>query len=234
MAQAKWRAGLDLLVTALMLVLIVTMGWRLLDEKPSAAPPSAPKIQIPAQPVSLDGAYLRGSLSARVAVVIYIDYECPACRAFEKDTLPTVVREYVNTGQVLLAFRPFPLGRRGAEGVHEAALAHCAGSHGEFWKAHEALFANVGETIDTKSIAVAKATGLESTSLAQCVTGARPRVARDVDDALRLGVVATPTFLIGGIDATNSIAVRVAHQGVAQGSLWFRKLLQAVIDAETR
>ena len=234
MKQVKWRSALDLLVTALMLVLIVGMGWRLFGTQPPEPIPPTAKMQIPDAPVSLEGAHLRGSPSAPVAVVVYTDYECPACRMFENETLPTIVREYVDTGQVLLAFRPFPLGRRGAEGIHEAGLAQCAGDQGQFWKAHDALFVNAGASMEAKNAAVGIAIAADPIALAKCASDARADVVNRSEQDRKLGVVATPTFLIGEIDKARSVVVRVVHQGVSQGSDWFKELLQPVVVGAAR
>lgn len=50
-----------------------------------------------------------GSPTAPVTVELYTDYECPACRAFYMETLPSLNSEFVATGKVRLVHRDYPL-----------------------------------------------------------------------------------------------------------------------------
>jgi protein-disulfide isomerase len=50
-----------------------------------------------------------GSASAPITLELYTDYQCPSCRAFYMDVLPTVISKYVATGKVRLIHRDFPL-----------------------------------------------------------------------------------------------------------------------------
>ena len=50
-----------------------------------------------------------GSSSAKVSIELYTDYECPACREFFLNTLPSVKKEFIDTGKVRLIHRDFPL-----------------------------------------------------------------------------------------------------------------------------
>jgi len=52
---------------------------------------------------------ISGSPTAPVTMELYTDYQCPHCREFYLDTLPAVIKEYVNTGKVRLIHRDFPL-----------------------------------------------------------------------------------------------------------------------------
>src|SRR3954469_17929551 len=64
---------------------------------------------LPTEPLPIRGAATKGSWSARLALLEYSDFKCPYCAAFTRQTLPVIEREYVQTGQVLLAFRHLPL-----------------------------------------------------------------------------------------------------------------------------
>jgi protein-disulfide isomerase len=50
-----------------------------------------------------------GSPAAPITVEVYTDYECPACRSFYMDVLPSLNAEFVKTGKVRLIHRDFPL-----------------------------------------------------------------------------------------------------------------------------
>lgn len=61
-----------------------------------------------------------GKKTAPVTMVEYIDLQCPVCRSFETDIMPTIVDRYVRTGKLKVEARPIAiigpdseLGRRG-------------------------------------------------------------------------------------------------------------------------
>lgn len=232
MHAPTWRTKLDLLVTIVMLGLVGWLGWNLFTSNGGPTRASAARIAVPSEPITLEGAHVRGDAAAPVAVVMYVDYGCGACRIFERETLPGIVRDYVDTGKILLAVRPFPLARRGEAGIEEAGLGVCAARHGKFWAAHAAMFENAGASSDAKQNLVAAATGLSMESLSSCLKDVRPSVRRMTEEARDIGVSGTPTFLIGRVEGSDRVVVSVAHQGISQGDEWFRQLLDPVVAAD--
>jgi protein-disulfide isomerase len=62
-----------------------------------------------------------GKASAPVTMVEYVDLQCPVCRAFETEVMPTIIDRYVRTGKVKVEARTIAFigpdsdrGRRGA------------------------------------------------------------------------------------------------------------------------
>ena len=47
-----------------------------------------------------------GKASAPVTMVEYIDLQCPVCRAFETEVMPTIAERYVRTGKLKVVARP--------------------------------------------------------------------------------------------------------------------------------
>ena len=66
-----------------------------------------------------------GSPKAPVTMVEYIDLQCSACRLFETETMPSIVRRYVRTGKLRIEARPIvaigPDSERGVLGSLAAA-----------------------------------------------------------------------------------------------------------------
>ena len=50
-----------------------------------------------------------GDPAAPITIVEYSSLTCPHCAAFHTDTLPALKEKYIDTGQVFIKFRPFPL-----------------------------------------------------------------------------------------------------------------------------
>ncbi len=106
------------------------------------------------------------------------------------------------------------------EGIHPNALsaskaAYCAGQQDPrlFWALHDWLFANQNAWSSARNAAdqfrqQALALGVDASRYDACVADARTQAAiqRDVNEATRLGIRSTPTFIL-----------QVAAAGAAQG-----------------
>lgn len=82
-----------------------------------------------------------GNPSAPIKLIVYDDYECPACGAFYEQTLRPMIDTYVAEGKVYLVHRDFPLqmhtySRQAARWVNAAARI------GKFEAVERALFDN--------------------------------------------------------------------------------------------
>src|SRR5665213_2320624 len=87
-----------------------------------------------------DAGRILGSPNAKVWVVMASDFQCPYCKAWHDASFQKLVKDYVNTGRVRLAFLNMPLS------IHPNALpaaeaAMCASVQNKFWPMQEALFA---------------------------------------------------------------------------------------------
>ena len=89
-------------VTVRSLIIAPTQG----TTKRRAAEESQP---VPVTPVSFSNAPIKGDIHAKVGIIVFSDFQCPFCAKFARDTLPTLEKEYVDTGKVFLAFRNNPL-----------------------------------------------------------------------------------------------------------------------------
>ena len=83
--------------------------------------------------------HVKGDANAPVAIIEYSDFQCPYCRKFYEDTLPTLIKEYVDTGKAKLVYRHFPLEFHPAALV-SAQASECAAEQGKFWEMHDAIF----------------------------------------------------------------------------------------------
>jgi protein-disulfide isomerase len=52
---------------------------------------------------------VHGSASAPVTVIEYASMTCPHCAQFQKDIIPKLNKDYVDTGKVKVVFREYPL-----------------------------------------------------------------------------------------------------------------------------
>ena len=117
--------------------------------------------------------------------------------------------EQVFTQKVRLEFHQFPLSIHapGAELAAQASL--CANDQGGFWPYHNRLFpaqdqGQPGFTIDAL-VRYADELGLDSRALMDCMSSQtyRDAVTASGNEALSLGLNATPSILVNGVRMTN-------------------------------
>lgn len=167
-----------------------------------------------------DSARIQGSPTAPVWVLEVSDYQCPYCKGWHDQTYPQLVREYVSTGKVRLAYVNMPLSMH-AHAQLAAEASMCAGSQGKYWPYHDALFATQPSwegMPDARPVfdSLAVATGLDSAAFAACLTNhaMRDLVAADAARMEQAGVQATPTFFIGSTKLEGAQPIEAFRQAI--------------------
>lgn len=208
------RTWLDVVATVAMIAASVGILWSLVANRTD----TTSDLPLPKEPVSLEGVATKGSSQAKVALIEYSDFQCPFCARLAIDTLPEIVRDYVDTGKVLLAFRHVPLN------IHPFArqageAAECAGKQGKFWEMHDALFRNQSR-LDEPSLHIrAKELGLDSERFAICLANEAPAIVRQHEaHALQLGIASTPQMLIGVLESDGRVRIQRRLSGAQPSS----------------
>lgn len=83
-----------------------------------------------------------GSEDAPVTVYVYEDLQCPACARFTRDTLPDLVRDYVEPGEVKVISETIAV--LGPDSVPAARAALAAGEQDRHWEYSTLFFLNQG------------------------------------------------------------------------------------------
>ena len=155
-------------------------------------------------PFSVDAPAFRrlGPEGAKIQVVEFSDFECPACRIAEPP-MREIMRVY--DGKVRLTFKHFPLERMHFFARRGAVAAECAGRQGKFWEYHHRLYDHqddwtAEDKVEGKLAAYAKETGLDEAAWAACRKdpAVDAAVTGDARDGGSAWVNATPTFFIDG------------------------------------
>ena len=150
-----------------------------------------------------DSARIRGSSTAKVWLIVASDFQCPYCKMWHDSSDATIRRDYIDNGKVRLAYINYPIGSH-QNAVPAAEYAMCAAAQDKFWPMHDALFASQEQWAPmpdpkAKLDEVAKSVGADMTALEACVSShkMRPLIEADHARAVRTGVRATPSFVIG-------------------------------------
>lgn len=152
---------------------------------------------VPSRPVTTDPMSL-GNATATLTIVEFSDYQCSYCRRFHNEVLPALRKAYIDTGKVQLLFKDFPLSMH-REALPAAVAGRCAAAQGKFWSMNELLFANQDQLSGALYPQLAATLGLDVEAFKRCLSdpAVTDAIQRHQQQAIDLGVNATPGFLIG-------------------------------------
>jgi len=153
-----------------------------------------------------------GNAKGDVTMVVFSDYNCPYCRA----TSPQIDRLLAADRSLRVVWREMPVLGPGSERAAVAALS--AAKRGKYLPFHRALFSG-GHPDESGIASAARAAGLDPSSLVtpNWSREALREIQTNLELARRLGIEATPVFVIGN------------H--VFQGAVGYDRLAAAVEEA---
>lgn len=162
--------------------------------------PTPPAPTVSRQTLIPPGTYTVGNASASAYLVEFSDFQCPACAAFEP-TVEEVVNKYGDRMQ--FAYRNFPLDQHPLA-IPAAMTAGAAAKQGKFWEMHNLLFANQDRFSDTLWEELAKKISLNTEQFNADLKNPeiKKHIQDDRADGIKLGVNATPTFFLNGVQLT--------------------------------
>ena len=162
----------------------------------TTADPTAPRALFAGIPQRGDTV---GKATAPATLLVFEDPQCPFCREWNVEALPTVVRDFVRTGRVRLAFRGIkiigPNSQQGLEAIY------AAGRQGKLWQMAEALYRRQGaENSGWITPAVIRAAAAEAgagpAKVLAGMSAAAPTIAANEQQATQLGLQGTPSFYL--------------------------------------
>ena len=161
--------------------------------------------QVVADPNLLIGpnSYMTGKIDAKVTIVEFGDYQCPAC-AYANPTVQKIINIYKDNPEVNFVSRNFPLPQH-SQAMISAEAAEAAGAQGKFWEMGNMLYERQNEwSGNSKAIEVfagyAKELGLDVKAFTDSINQKKFQdvITKDRSGGQALGVNSTPTFFING------------------------------------
>lgn len=146
----------------------------------------------------LTGEPFMGSGNAPLTIVEFSDFECRYCRRFHQQVLPSLKREYIDTGLVRFVHKDLPLPFHD-QARPAAAAARCAGEQNHYWDLYGALF-DQQTCLECKGvIEIAKELSLDTSALQACMQreATDTLITANLSEAQLHNIRATPTFVIG-------------------------------------
>ncbi len=151
-------------------------------------------------PINLQMARAKGNPDARVKVVEFIDFQCPAC-AIGATYLKTFFDRHPD--DIYLQVRYFPLTNMHHHAMISALYSECAARQGKFWALDELMMpqqSQWAQLISTEPVfqAMAAQVGMNIGQLNTCLASDDARRVINDEKSLgqSLGVVSTPTYFI--------------------------------------
>lgn len=191
--ETKILAGLGIATLLIIVGGAFLMGGNSTPDKPKA--PVDQKLLVKADSHKI------GTESAKVTLVEFGDFQCPACGA-SHPIIKQLNEEYKN--ELTFVFRHFPLPMH-KNALKAAIAAEAAGAQNKFFEMHDLLFENQGEwgeDSNPEELFEKYATELEL-NIDKFRTDMKDKkyeekVKRDQADGNALGANSTPTFFING------------------------------------
>jgi protein-disulfide isomerase len=142
-----------------------------------------------------------GDPEAPVKLLEFSSYTCGHCAAFHRDTLPTLMEEYIEPGKVHLTLVDFPLDNIAAS---VSMITHCA-PEGMQTKLVDIFYTDQDAWLTRNPLepitGIARLAGLSAEGVDACLDDAALREAiieRRAAAAERWSITGTPTFVING------------------------------------
>lgn len=199
--MAQGQKSFYYLLGGIALVGAVLVGYRMFGGKTVSIPANV--VVSSADTTGFRG-YIIGAETAPVEVTEYADFECPGCADFDAVSWPDVKARLIETGKIRYRYRdtPLPIHPNARLVAHAAA---CADEQGKFWEMKDQIFATQTERATTRNPLgmlkdAASVAGVNVSSWQSCMESAKfaGRIQASADEATKVGVASTPTFLIAG------------------------------------
>jgi predicted DsbA family dithiol-disulfide isomerase len=142
--------------------------------------------------------HIAGSPSARLQLVEYADFECPACQAAQR--VLTRIRKRVGD-ELVLVVRHFPIIDAHPTAMIAAEAVEAAASQGRFWEMYRRIYGSrrppTEESLRGHAVRLRLDVARFDRELRNHMHARR--VLEDLETGLQSGVNSTPTFYVNGI-----------------------------------
>ena len=151
-------------------------------------------------PINMQMARAKGNPDARVKIVEFVDFQCPAC-AFGMNYLKTFFSQH--PGDIYLQVKYFPLTNMHHHAMISALYSECAARQGKFWALDDLMIpqqSQWAQLADPQPVfqAMAAQVGMNIDQLNACLASDDARKVINDEKSLgqSLGIVSTPTYFI--------------------------------------
>ena len=207
---------LETVSTALVIVAASGLLWTLFGKQQPAAA-NAPPPPLSDVNETIEARHLTHvEGSGPIAIVEFTDFQCPFCEKHQRETVPTLKKEFVASGKARYITMHLPLPMH-QQALTAAEAAECAAAEGKFAEMYALLFEKQKELPTANLTDYAAALGLDTAVFTTCL-GAHAGLAKVTADetvAAALQVNSTPTLFIGRMRTDGGVHLLRRVRGAA-------------------
>jgi|GEM_PF-184003 len=173
------------------------------------------------QKISVDGSPSKGPINAPVTIVMFSDFQCPACAATHP-MLQKAIEHYSDKVRFVVRYFPLEIHK---DAFVAAQAAHAAYLQGKFFEYIEVLYNNQ-QALDVKSLrkyALQLGLDLKKFDTDMKSQKTKEKIEHDIEEGKSHGVMATPAVFING--------VRVLYDQFS--TIRFRRIIKKALKEQT-
>ena len=155
---------------------------------------------LPAMAADSTNGKMLGNPTAPIRLELFSDFSCPGCKALHENLLPTLIRDFVNTGKAYIVFRDFVLPPNPGHVYSPVAARYAAASAriGKYLQVGDALFRDQSAWAMSGRVWESVAPALTADEQKRVQTlfndpGIAAEVKNDTDTGTHAGLKRTPT-----------------------------------------
>ena len=157
-----------------------------------------------------DSPQLGDANTAKVAVIQFSEYLCSYCLRHSEETLPSIISDYVDKGEVLYVFKDFPI--YGEDAANASKCVYHLGGINAYEQFHLGAFSYEG---DDDLYALAKEAGIKESDFDSCYSAReyQDEIDAEYQAGQDIGIQGTPGFVVGTIEdgVVNGVLVPGAY-----------------------
>ncbi|WP_068783041.1 DsbA family protein [Paenibacillus phocaensis] len=145
------RSNLVFVISLILIgILVITLAFVFLRDSDSAELRALPnyteiKGDYTAEGLKYEKQPHLGDPSAKVKVIEFADFKCPACKNWEETYMPQLQKDFIDTGKIELFFTNYAFIDRDSIMAASAGEAIAAQSNEKFWEFKSKLYAHQGD-----------------------------------------------------------------------------------------
>lgn len=195
-------------VAGAIIVLLLVVAGIYFFSRPQTAPktptptPTKTTTEERAQILIRGDSYQLGDPNAKVTIVEFVDFQCPAC-AYLYPITQKILDEYQDKARLVIRYWPLDQHKNAKAALY---AAEAAGELGKYWEMYDKLLTSQKEWSETDNpwdifVGFAKNLGLNTfpTNLQTAADKFTTKAERDIKDATTLQAKGVPHFFINGV-----------------------------------
>ena len=182
-------------------IIIASVGGLILFATSSSNSTTPTQTSINVKPISSTDV-TRGNKNAKVTLIEYSDFQCPACAAFHP-LVNQLLSDYGN--KIYFVYRFFPLTNIHQNAMISAQAGYAAYKQGKFWEMGDLLFNNQNDWADLSDptsvfVGYAQKLNLDVNKFKEDMNSDQTKnfIQSEQDEGNNAGITYTPSFILNG------------------------------------